>query len=317
MKANAQETARKAIKCVNGIVNIIVLTIILLLLAFAGYALWDSKQIHLAADKSQYEVYKPTVENEGISFRELQAVNPEVFAWLTIYETHVDYPVAQGENNSKYVTTSAEGTYSLSGSIFLDCNNSRDFSDFNSILYGHHMERSAMFGDIGTFSHKDVFEADKYGNLYFDGRDHGIEFFAFIHADAYDREVFAPNVGEEDRAEYLNKLLAKAMYKRDAGVTTEDHIVLLSTCSASSTNGRDVLVGKIVDEVFEDPALSAGEAEQAPADVEYCYVIKIPLWAQMLLLLALLIAVRLAVSIIAANRKRKYCKRGQKRGEMP
>jgi len=256
MGRKAGSMARKLIKFVNSAVNYIVLTVILILIAFAGYALWDSNQIYQAADKSHYAIYKPTIEDEGKSFKELQAINAEVFAWLTVYGTNIDYPVTQGPDNMKYVSTNAEGLYSLSGAIFLDSHNSKDFSDFNSILYGHHMEKKKMFGEIGNFSDKDIFDANRYGNLYFDEKDHGLEFFAFVHTDAYNSAVFTANVEATQSQAYLDNLLANAMYTRDIGVTADDRIILLSTCSSNSTNGRDILIARITDETYEDPFIN-------------------------------------------------------------
>lgn len=253
MSVTAESIGKKAVSTANSIVNLIVLTVILLMVAFSCYALWDSNQVYNAADAAQYEIYKPTEENEGKSFAELQAINPEVFAWLTVYGTNIDYPVTQGEDNMKYINTNAEGEYSLSGSIFLDSDNSRDFSDFNSIIFGHHMEKQTMFGELGLFSDKDYFDARLYGNLYYDGKEHGLEFFAFLHTDAYDTSVFTPNIrGEETQQAYLDGLLRKATFTRDIGVTIGDHIVLLSTCSSESTNGRDILIARITDDVYED-----------------------------------------------------------------
>jgi len=249
----AERIARKAVRAVSGIVNLAVLIIIILLVSFASYAMWDSSQVYNAADAAQYEIYKPRAEDRGKSFGELQAVNPEVCSWLTVYGTNIDYPVTQGEDNMKYVNTNAEGGYSLSGSIFLDSGNSRDFSDFNSIIFGHHMEKQTMFGEIGLFSDKGYFDARPYGNLYYAGRDHGLEFFAFVHADAYDASVFAAGVtGREQRQAYLDGLLEKAAFTRGIGVTVNDRIVLLSTCSAENTNGRDILVARITDGTFDD-----------------------------------------------------------------
>ena len=245
---------KKIIGLINSIVDTAVLVAIMLLIVLGCYAIWDSKQVYQAADAANYEVFKPTVVNEGKSFEELQAINPDVFGWLTLYGTHIDYPVLQGPDNMKYVNTNAEGQYSLSGAIFLDYTCSRDFSDFSSILYGHHMERSAMFGDIGKFSDKSYFDARPYGMLYYEGREHGLEFFAFVHADAYDSTVFKTNITEwEARQAYLGRLLSMAPHTRDIRVTTDDRIVLLSTCSASSTNGRDILVGRITEEIYGDP----------------------------------------------------------------
>ena len=301
----AKEHGKKAIRIVNNTVNFLVLIFIVLAVAFAGYALWDSKQISRAADKSNYEIYKPTAEDGRKSFEELQAINPEVMAWLTIYGTNIDYPVTQGLDNMKYVNTNAEGRYSLSGSIFLDESNDKEFRDFNSILYGHHMEKDAMFGGIGNFSDSDMFDSHRYGNLYFSGKDHGIEFFAFIHTDAYNRSVFKPNVKESDRKSYLDGLFGQAMHKRDIGVTTEDHIVLLTTCSPSSTNGRDVLVGKISKETYENlfaDSKPGGKREQLHADSQNGLQGGIP---RMLIASALFIAILLAVLILINKRRRK------------
>ena len=304
----AQETGRKIIRAANSTVNIIVLAIILLLLAFAVYALWDSKQIHREADKSQYEIYKPSAADEGKSFAELQAINPEVFAWLTVFGTNIDYPVTQGADNMKYVNTNAEGKYSLSGAIFLDSDNSRDFSDFNSILYGHHMEKKKMFGEIESFSDRNVFDTYKYGNLYFDEKDHGIEFFAFLRTDAYDREIFAPAIKVEKQAEYIDNLLRKAAHTRDIGITAMDHIVLLSTCSSDSTNGRDILIGRITDDTFDDAfagsASNDGSAQLSESGQSGLYKLPIP-WQLLVLLLILLIIALLVI--------RKHCTRRKKR----
>jgi sortase B len=296
MKAEA--ISRKAIKITSSIVDYLVLMIIVLLLTYAGYALWDSNQIYRAADKSRYTAYKPTAANQGKSFKELQALNGEVFAWLSVYGTNIDYPVTQGKDNMKYVDTNAEGQYSLSGSIFLNCHNSSDFSDFNSILYGHHMAKKVMFGEIESFSNQGMFDSHRYGNLYFDGTDHGIEFFAFFHTDAYDDSVFTPNIKGDQRGVYLDGMLAKAEFIRDIGVTTEDRVILLTTCSSSSTNGRDILAGRITDEVFEDQTINMNTGDgivQTGLDSLYCLVTEAPIWA---LWLILILAIRLTVYIL-------------------
>ena len=290
MKAEA--IGIKTIKVTNSAINFAVLIIITALIAFAGYALWDSKQLHQAADKSNYSVYKPSQANEGKSFKELQAINDEVFAWLTVYGTNIDYPVTQAEDNMKYVNTNAEGRYSLSGAIFLDFNNSKDFTDFNSILYGHHMAKKVMFGEIGDFADKAMFDSHKYGNLYFNEKDHGIEFFAFLHADAYDHSVFTAAVLDGDRQAYLDNLLMKSMHIRDIGVSIQDRIVLLSTCSSDSTNGRDILVGRLSDSPFDDQVITETNSGIENISTGRDIVVKeIPLWAILLVvvLTALLI----------------------------
>jgi len=305
MGKKVEAAGRKAIQIANYVVEITVMTILVLLAAFTGYALWDTKQLHQAALSANYAVYKPTVENEGKSFQELQTINPEVVAWLTVHGTDIDYPVTQGPNNMKYVNTNAEGKYSLTGAIFLHYKNSEDFSDFNSILYGHHMAGDAMFGQIGSFAKKDVFESRRYGNLYYNGKDFGIEFFAFVHCDAYDRTIFTENVEESQRKAYLEGLMAKATHTRDIGVTVTDRIILLSTCSTETTNGRDILIGRITDRLYPDAfKTTKKEIEKTQAQIDN--PAGIPSWQWTLITgLAILIMTTLNIIIIHGLIKRR------------
>ena len=294
------------IKGIDNIIGIFVLTVVLFVLAYAGYALWDFEQVHSQADKSMYTVYKPTSENEGKTFKELKQLNDEVIAWLTVYDTNIDYPITQGTNNMKYVTTNAEGRYSLSGSVFLDYRNNDGFSDFNSIVYGHNMDKKTMFGEIGYFEDERYFASHEYGNLYFNEADHGIEFFAFVHTDAYNSSIFWPNVPEEKKHEYLNVLIEEALHFRDIGVTTEDRIILLATCSPSTTNGRDILVGRIVDKVYEEDTVHTVEIAQ-PHNPERTKILARPIHVVPFLLKTLL-AVMLVLRVRQANIHRRYTK---------
>jgi len=243
---------KKAVHMMDGALNFTVLLLFLIMFLYGCYALWDSNQIYQEADAAQYEKYKPS-EEDSLSFEELISLNSEVFGWLSVYGTKIDYPLVQADNNEKYINTNAKGEYSLSGSIFLDYRNKKDFTDFNSILYGHHMDQSAMFGDIGKFMEYDYFSSRRYGNLYVNGRNYGVEFFAFLEVNAYNSEIYAPRI-EDDEAKqaYLNRLLALSTNKRDIGIGIRDRIVLLSTCTSDITNGRQLLAGRITDTTYPD-----------------------------------------------------------------
>lgn len=244
-----EKIGNKAVKALDRATDAILGIILCVVLLFGVYSLWDSKEVYQAADSANYTAYRPDSE-DSVSFQELQKINPEVFAWLTVNDTPIDYPVTQANDNEKYINTNAEGQYTLSGSIFLDYRNRPDFDDFNSILYGHHMEKKLMFGSLSDFADQEYFDAHQYGNLYFNGQNHGLEFFAILRTDAYDRKIFCPALkSEKERQNYINEIISKATIYRDINVTTEDHIVLLSTCTSTITNGRYLLVGKLSDEL--------------------------------------------------------------------
>jgi len=316
--ASASKIGVRIIRITDGIVNLSVLIVILLLLVFGCYAIWDSGQVYSAADAARYAVYKPTPENSELSFQQLQAINPEVFSWLTVYGTHIDYPVVQGADDLKYINTDATGKYSLSGAIFLDSGCSRDFSDFSSIIYGHHMDKQTMFGEIGLFADKNYFDSHEYGSLYYGGREHGLDFFAFVHADAYDTAVFRTNItGRDAQQAYLNLLMQMAAHTRDVPVTPHDRILLLSTCSASSTNGRDILIGKITDQTYDDTFKTKITDKTNPIPVIGALPglwAQAPLWARLVTAALPSLLILLLLVILIHTRKRKNRVRKTKKG---
>ena len=269
------------------------IALMLFLLLFAGYARWDSQQVYTQADPIQFIQYKPSPP-EMMNFEELQTLNPDVLGWLTIYDTNIDYPVVIGEDNEKYLNLNPKLEQSGSGSLFMDYRNNRNFTDFNTIIFGHHMAHHEMFGDLDLFLDEDFWNKHEYGNLIYDAQNHGLQFVAMLQCDAYDFFIYHPAVnGEEQRVKYINRIYETAKYVRgvdtqhlrdmqkqeaarkkalkEAGitdtnaedsvfykgrtspVTPDDHIVLLSTCSADITNGRFILVCKILDRPVENP----------------------------------------------------------------
>ena len=298
---------RKTIRVANVVIENLILIIIVILLVFAAYAIWDSNQVFAEADSSNYEIYNPVNDEESPTFEELRSINPEVISWLTIYGTKINYPLVQGFDNMKYVNTNALGGMSLSGAIFLDYRNSSDFSDFNSILYGHHMEKGAMFGDIDEFENEAFFNANKYGNLYYGDKDYGIEIYAFIKTDAYDDTIFSANVSSEDgKRNYLSHIEDNAEFYRDIGVSIDDRLLVLTTCSTYATNGRYILATRITDEVFENVLPQVEE----PRVIDITVVEKIfrfPMWL-FTIGLPLLILIILAIVLYVVG-KRKHNRR--------
>ena len=247
-----KKTAKFIVRMIDHMVNLTALLLILIVMFLSCYMLWDSNQVYQAADAKNYEAYIPT-EKHTKSFEELQKINPDIIGWIRVNDTNINYPLLQAEDDDTYMNTDAEGKYSLSGSIFLHCANKPDFSDFNNMIYGHHMEKHKMFGEVGMFTDKTYFEKHPYGNLFFDGKDHGVEFYALIQADAYNERIFSicPDDPKAKQA-YLQEILDNALYKRNFEITQNDHLVLLITCTSELTNGRNILVGKLSDQIYPE-----------------------------------------------------------------
>ena len=242
-------TAAKLARFGDRLVSLIAAGLILLMLLYGGYSLWDTAMVYrgafLSSDLLEFKPASGGDPNANPSLEELQAINPDVCGWLTIDDTHIDYPVVAGDTNMEYINKDVYGDFALSGSIFLDSSNARDFSDSYTLIYGHHMDNGAMFGDVVEFVNGDYFNAHTSGTLYLPDATYQIELFACVQVDAYDSVIYDPVAQNGDLSELLNHINQIAVQSRYIGVDPQDQVIGLSTCSESTTNGRVVLFGRL------------------------------------------------------------------------
>ena len=89
---------------------------------------------------------------QNLDIAALRLVNPDVLGWIYMPGTVVSYPLMQTRERDEYLNKAWDGSANNSGSIFLEKSNHRDFSDFNTIIYGHHMQNGTMFSlDLAIF----------------------------------------------------------------------------------------------------------------------------------------------------------------------
>lgn len=241
-------TAAKLARAGDRLVSLLAAGLILLMLLYGGYSLWDTAMVFngafLSSDLLQF---KPAAgdPDSNPTLAELQAINPDVLGWLTIDDTHIDYPVVIGETDMEYVNKDVYGDFALSGSIFLDSDNARDLSDAYTLVYGHHMDNGAMFGDVVEFVNTDYFESHQTGTLYLPDATYTIEIFACVQVDAFDSMIYDPLAQDGDVSELLHYVDEIAVQSRYIGVQPTDKVIGLSTCAEAETNGRVVIFGRL------------------------------------------------------------------------
>lgn len=242
-------TAAKLARFGDRLISLIAAGLIMLLLLYGGYSLWDTAMLYrgafLSNDLLEFKPAETGDPSSNPTLEELQSINPDVCAWLTIDGTHIDYPVVIGEDNMEYVNKDVYGEFALSGAIFLDSSNARDVSDSYTLIYGHHMANGAMFGDVVEFVNTDYFNDHTSGTLYLPDATYSIELFACVQVDAYDSVIYNPAAQAGDVSELLNYVNEIAVQSRYIGVQPSDQVIGLSTCSEATTNGRVVLFGRL------------------------------------------------------------------------
>lgn len=77
--------------------------------------------------------------------------NDDIIARIIIPKINIDYMVVKSMDNEDYLFKDIDGNYSDNGSIFLDKDSNIDFSDFNTVIYGHKMADGQMFGKLNKY----------------------------------------------------------------------------------------------------------------------------------------------------------------------
>ncbi len=242
------ETLAKIARFGDRLLSVVGLVLALLILTYGGYSLWDNMMTYQRAFVSEDLLkYKPNTEEEdSLSLQELKAVNEDVWAWLTVDDTHIDYPVVKGESNLEYLNKDVYGNFALGGSIFMDSLNKEDFSDQYTLLFGHHMENGAMFGDIVYFLEQDYFNRHQTGTLYLNNKAYKLTLFSCLETEGSDVTIYNTSAQKsEDMEKLFSYLKTESSIYRDIGLRSTDKIVGLSTCAEAATNGRIVLFGKM------------------------------------------------------------------------
>ena len=246
--------AAMAARVGNRILSIMAGILILLMLSYGTYSLWDTYKIYANsfADEELLK-FRPTDDGEdNPTLKDLKKLNPDVKAWIQVPKTNIDYPVVQGQDDMEYINKNVYGEFELSGAIFLSCLNKDDFSDPYNLVYGHNMKNGGMFADVADFTNKEYFETHQKGKLYLTDATRKIRFFACMKVTAADAKIYHPDgYRKENLKDLLDYIQANAVQYRDVNVADENSLIALSTCSEAETNGRVVLIGKLEREVAE------------------------------------------------------------------
>ena len=216
------------------------------------------------ADLVKEEVEPPALEQDNNSapeqevltafekYADVFAQNSDLVGWVSIEGTRIDYPVMQTKDNPDfYLKHAFDKSYSDYGVPYLAENCDIGISD-NLVLYGHHMNNGSMFSDLCKYEDEDFYREHKI--IRFDTLDGfgQYEVIATFKTVAYSEEGFkyyhfVRAEQKKDFDDYIAKCKELALY--DTGVTAEygDKLIALSTCEYSRTNGRMVVVAKLLD----------------------------------------------------------------------
>lgn len=212
----------------------------------------EIRQAVAAANEEEEEAdEEEDVYESPIDFESLQAVNPDIYAWLHIEGTEISYPVLQHpEENDYYLRRNINGEKEKRGELFTECDyNSKEFDDPLTVIYGHHMKSGEMFGKLQEI-YTGEGALDQYGEIIIYMPDREIHYRVFAGVPYKNYHLLA-NDDTTDPAifdEFLQSVYqireVGAVFKEGEEATAEDEVLVLSTCLIGNNKKRYLVLAK-------------------------------------------------------------------------
>lgn len=195
-----------------------------------------------------------------VDFAALKERNPDICGWIYIpgtdevYGTAIDYPILQSGADKEedfYLTHDLDGKKLFDGSIYIQKLNSPDFSNPNTVIYGHDLYNKMMFTPLRKYRNADFFNS--HGDMYIYIPGHILTYriySAFVYDDRHILNSF-DFYSEEGFSNFLSETLNPSTMVKNVRegvtVTTADKIVTLSTCTNNKSE-RYLVIGVLKDD---------------------------------------------------------------------
>ncbi len=242
----------------------IILIVILFIICATGvvYLVWNiynnymAKNIYDGLSQQYVSQAEPEVEetpvliDNPIDFNSLQAINSDIYAWIQLPGTEIDYPILQNEETDYYLSRSIYKKYLFAGCIFTNKVNAKDFSDPVTCIYGHNMRDGSMFRALHKFKEKEFFDKNEFFYIYTPGHKYT---YKIVSALKYDNRRITAVYDFTQESEILsfqysimNPKFELFNSREDVTLSAESKIVTLSTCISGQSAYRYIVNGVLI-----------------------------------------------------------------------
>lgn len=203
----------------------------------------------------QIEDAEPEVKEQTKieKLEELQKLNPDIVALISIEGTNINYPVVQGKDNSYYMTHNYKKQKSEDGALFLDKSYNWEKPSTNLLIYGHNnIGSTEMFVELIKYKNESFYKEHKtidfttnkeeakfeiisvfLSRVYYQNENNVFRYYYFIDAN-----------NENEFNSFVNNAKKASLYKIDATANYGEQLMTLSTCEYSQRNGRLAVVAR-------------------------------------------------------------------------
>ncbi len=235
-------------------------------LGYLGYYFYNQHKNSQVYEEIEEDAYIEEVEEEveeavpeaqpvqiPIDFAALKATNPDIYAWIELPGLSQAYPIVQsGQSDAYYLDHTIDHVKGLPGSIYTEAATDKDFSDYNSIIYGHDMKDGSMFGSLDRYRDPEFMKANDQLVIYTEDTIRTYQLFSAVIFD--DRHLlYSYDFGDpQQRLTYLSDLHSAndfgAVIRDDVVVNENTPMITLSVCTDAGETKRMLVGAVLVDE---------------------------------------------------------------------
>lgn len=181
----------------------------------------------------------------------LKGINPDIYGWIKIDGTRVDYPVVQGKDNDYYLHYTFKKDYLYSGTLFVDYRNSKSLlRNYNTVIYGHNMTDGSMFNTLYNFKDRKFFE----NGLIEVTTDEGLFIYEVFSAHVVnEKDPYFVTLFEDadDFISFAEVMQMQSIYSKNINFAANDRVLTLSTCTNVRNYERFAVHARLISPVIE------------------------------------------------------------------
>lgn len=190
----------------------------------------------------EYDIPNKSVDIEALQENE----NEDIYAWITVPGTEIDYPVLQHpEQLDYYLDHNVDHSSGYPGCIYSQNLNSREWDDPNTVLYGHNMKNGSMFAGLHQYEDPEFLEENQYIYIF---TQNYVRVYHIFGAYEYDNRHLLLAMDTTDPAAFATYLVEvrsltgmRDNFLEEVPVSIKDNVLTLETCVANKPDKRYIV----------------------------------------------------------------------------
>lgn len=183
----------------------------------------------------------------NLNLAALQEVNSEVLGWILIPGTPISYPLMDGTDNEYYLNRTWDREWNWMGAIFLEKLSNPNFTDFNTIIYGHNVRNGHMFSELRNYTEQSYYNG---APVIYIATEDGIaryDIFAAAEVSTESSAFWLDVENENNRQTFIDQALEASQIETGIVPNIDDKILTLSTCTGNGHATRWVVQAVLAD----------------------------------------------------------------------